>query len=114
MTRDDAQDSSEFRYDIASVIHNLDRGNIESRLAHFLLKSCPVRQLASRGSVAKVATFVRRIDRWQPHEASIFRAAISTASGFSPPTARLSVIDPSTSTPGTAERITAARSAVGT
>lgn len=72
MTSDDSQDSSEFRYDIASVIDNLDRGNIESRLAHFLLKSCPVWQLASRGSVAKVATFVRGIDRWQPHDARTF------------------------------------------
>ena len=40
------------------------------------------------------------------------RAAISTATGFIPPTARLSAIAPSTSTPGTAARTTAARSAV--
>ncbi len=72
MTSDDAQDSSQFRYDSASVIDNLDRGNIESRLAHFLLQSCPVRQLASSGSVEKVATFVRRIDRWQPNDARTF------------------------------------------
>ena len=41
------------------------------------------------------------------------RAAISTACAFSPPTPALSVIAPSASTPGTAARTTAARSAVG-
>ena len=40
------------------------------------------------------------------------RAAISTASGLIPPTARLSAIAPSTFTPGTAARTTLARSAV--
>ncbi len=42
------------------------------------------------------------------------RAAISTACAFSPPTPALSVIAPRASTPGTAARTTAARSAVGT
>jgi hypothetical protein len=41
------------------------------------------------------------------------RAAISTACAFRPPTPALSVIAPSASTPGTAARTTAARSAVG-
>ena len=40
------------------------------------------------------------------------RAAISTATGFSPPTARLSVIAPIVSTSGTAALTTRARSAV--
>jgi hypothetical protein len=39
-------------------------------------------------------------------------AAISTASAFIPPTARLSVIEPITSVSGTTPRTTAARSAV--
>ena len=42
------------------------------------------------------------------------RAAISTACAFSPPTPAFSVIAPRASTPGTAARTTAARSAVGT
>jgi hypothetical protein len=42
------------------------------------------------------------------------RAAISTASGFRPPTAALRQIALSASTSGTASRSTAARSAVGT
>jgi hypothetical protein len=42
------------------------------------------------------------------------RAAISTASGLSPPTARFSATAPIASTSGTAARTTAARSAVGT
>ena len=41
------------------------------------------------------------------------RAATSTAIGLRPPTARLSVIDPITSVPGSAALTTAARSAVG-
>ena len=40
------------------------------------------------------------------------RAASSTASGFTPPTARLSTIAPSAAMPGTTPRTTAARSAV--
>ena len=40
------------------------------------------------------------------------RAAISTASGFMPPTARFSVTAPKTSTPGTTPLTTRARSAV--
>jgi hypothetical protein len=40
------------------------------------------------------------------------RAAISTASGFMPPMARLSTIAPSAAMPGTTPRTTAARSAV--
>ncbi len=40
------------------------------------------------------------------------RAAISTASGFIPPTARFIAIAPSASIPGTAARTTLARSAV--
>ena len=40
------------------------------------------------------------------------RAAISTASGLMPPTARFSEIAPRTLTPGTAARTTLARSAV--
>ncbi len=42
-----------------------------------------------------------------------WRAATSTASGLRPPTARLSVIVPSTVTPGTAAATTCARSVVG-
>ena len=54
------------------------------------------------------------VDGREPDDARPCLAAISTATGLSPPTQPFRVMLPSTSMPGTAARTTAARSEVGT